>query len=190
MILRFVHDRTDAMTQPCLAILLVEDDELTANLVRAALGAEGHLVAVAADGRDGLLRAAAGHEGRAWDLLIVDRMLPGLDGLALVRTLRGAGLTMPALFLTALGGIDDRVEGLRAGGDDYLVKPFAAAELAARVAALARRGEMRPSGPVLRVEDLELDRLTRAVTRAGRRIDLKPREYEVLEYLMRHAGRV
>ncbi|HQT60016.1 MAG TPA: response regulator transcription factor [Acidiphilium sp.] len=190
MILRSVHDRTDAMTQPSLAILLVEDDDLTANLVRAALGAEGHLVAVAGDGREGLLRAAAGHEGRAWDLLIVDRMLPGLDGLALVRTLRGAGLSMPALFLTALGGIDDRVEGLRAGGDDYLVKPFAAAELAARVAALARRGEMRPSGPVLRVEDLELDRLTRAVSRAGRRIDLKPREYEVLEYMMRHAGRV
>lgn len=177
-----------------LAILLIEDDPRTAALVRAALEPEGHRVSVAEDGRAGLLRAAAGgaggDAGGGWDLLIVDRMLPGLDGLGLIRTLRGAGVQTPVLFLTALGGIDDRVEGLRAGGDDYLVKPFAAAELAARVASVTRRGAAKPAGTVLRVADLELHRLTRAVTRAGRAIELKPREYEVLEYLMRHAGRV
>lgn len=173
-----------------LAVLLIEDDRLTARLVRASLEAEGHRVDVAEDGRSGLLRASAGTDGQSWDLLIVDRMLPGLDGLGLVRTLRAAGVSVPVLFLTALGGIDDRVDGLRAGGDDYLVKPFAADELVARVAAVARRGQLRPAEPVLRVADLELHRLTREVTRGGRRIVLKPREYEVLEYLMRHAGQV
>lgn len=173
-----------------LSILLIEDDPRTRVLVCAALEAEGHRVAVAEDGRSGLLRAAAGGEEGGWDLLIIDRMLPGLDGLAVVRTLRGAGVSTPVLFLTALGGIDDRVEGLRAGGDDYLVKPFAAAELAARVVSVARRGTAKPAATVLRVEDLELHRLTRTVFRAGRKIELKPREYEVLDYLMRHAGRV
>ncbi|HEX7389539.1 MAG TPA: response regulator transcription factor [Acidiphilium sp.] len=169
-----------------LRILLIEDDPRTVELVRAGLAPEGHEVSAAPDGRSGLLRAA----GEAWDVLIVDRMLPGLDGLGLIRTLRGAEVMTPALFLTALGGVDDRVEGLRAGGDDYLVKPFAVAELSARVAALARRGAVRSDDAVLRVADLELDRLSRAVSRAGQPIALKPREYEVLEYLMRHAGHV
>lgn len=169
-----------------MRILLIEDDPRACDLVRAGLEPEGHAIAIAADGRAGLLRAA----GEPWDLLIVDRMLPGLDGLGLLRTLRSAGVMTPALFLTALGGIDDRVEGLRAGGDDYLVKPFAIAELAARVSALIRRGTIRPDDAVLRVADLELNRLSRAVTRGGGRIVLKPREYALLEYLMRHAGQV
>ncbi|MHB1302753.1 MAG: winged helix-turn-helix domain-containing protein [Acidiphilium sp.] len=172
--------------KPGLRILLIEDDAHAAALVRAGLVPEGHDVEVAADGRAGLLRAAS----EAWDLLIIDRMLPGLDGLGLLRTLRGAGIATPALFLTALGGVDERVEGLRAGGDDYLVKPFAVAELAARAAALARRGAVKPDDAVLRVADLELDRLSREVTRAGHRIVLKPREYALLEYMMRHAGQV
>ncbi len=169
-----------------LRILLIEDDARTADLVIAALTPGGDLVEVAADGRSGLLRAA----GEAWDLLIVDRMLPGLEGLGLVRTLRAAGIHTPVLFLTALGGIDDRVEGLRAGGDDYLVKPFAIAELSARVAALMRRGAPKAAVTSLRVADLELDRMTREVRRDGKLIALKPREYELLDYLMRHAGQV
>lgn len=168
-----------------LRILLVEDDPRTARLLAAGLAPEGHLVEVAADGRMGLLRAA----GENWDLLIVDRMLPGLDGLGLVRTLRAAGIVTPVLFLTALGDVDERVEGLRAGGDDYLVKPFALPELSARMAALVRRGAPK-AATVLRVADLELDRMTRQVTRAGEPIPLKPREYELLDYLMRHAGQV
>lgn len=167
-------------------ILLIEDDARTAQLVAAGLAPAGYAVEVAADGRAGLLRAA----GEAWDLLIVDRMLPGLDGLGLIRTLRAAGVATPALFLTALGGIDDRVDGLRAGGDDYLVKPFAVAELSARVAALLRRGAPKAAATVLRVADLELDRMSRRVTRAGQPVSLKPREYELLDYLMRHAGQV
>jgi two-component system OmpR family response regulator len=167
-----------------LRILLIEDDARTAALVAAGLPEDR--VEVAADGRAGLLRAA----GEDWDLLIIDRMLPGLDGLGLVRTLRGAGIGTPVLFLTALGGIDDRVEGLRAGGDDYLVKPFAIAELSARIAAVIRRGAPKSAATVLRVGDLELDRLNRRVTRAGTPISLKPREYALLDYLMRHAGQV
>jgi two-component system OmpR family response regulator len=167
-------------------ILLIEDDARAAALVRAGLEPEGYDVAVAADGRTGLLRAA----GEPWDALIVDRMLPGLDGLGLLRTLRAAGIMTPTLFLTALGGLDERVGGLRAGGDDYLVKPFAIAELVARIAALLRRGTIRPDDPMLRVADLELNRLNRQVTRAGQQIVLKPREYALLEYMMRRAGQV
>jgi two-component system, OmpR family, response regulator len=121
-------------------ILLIEDDPETAEYVVEGLQGEGHDLQVAADGRTGLISAAA----EAWDLLIVDRMLPGLDGLALVRTLRASGIVTPALFLTTMGGIDDRVNGLNAGGDDYLVKPFAFAELGARVAALGRRARYAP----------------------------------------------
>jgi two-component system OmpR family response regulator len=169
-----------------LNILLIEDDSRSAELVCAGLATEGHAVIVVQDGRAGLLRAG----GEAWDVIIVDRMLPGLDGLGLLRMLRGAGITTPALFLTALGGVDDRVEGLRAGGDDYLVKPFALAELSARIAALMRRGEARPAATVLRIGDLEIDRLSHRVSRAGRVIGLKPREYALLDYLARHAGQV
>jgi len=177
---------SDPSPRATLEILLIEDDPRTAELVRMALEPDGHRVEVAEDGRAGLIQAAAGQ----WDILIVDRMLPGLDGLGLMRTLRSAKIGTPALFLTALGGINDRVDGLRAGGDDYLVKPFAAAELAARIASLARRGALRPVETVLHVADLSLDRLSRKVTRGGQPIDLKPREYDVLEYLIQRAGQV
>jgi two-component system OmpR family response regulator len=169
-----------------MRILLVEDDPRTVSFLRAGLEPEGHAVAAETDGRAGLITAAAGN----FDLLIIDRLLPGLDGVALVRTLRGANIQTPVLFLTALGGIDDRVEGLRAGGDDYLVKPFALAELSARVAALTRRRLVVPKATRLRIADLELDRLTQRVSRAGRRIELKPREYKLLEYLMLHENEV
>lgn len=138
------------------------------------------------DGRDGLIQATTAD----YDALIVDRMLPSLDGLSLVRTLRGAKILTPVLFLTALGGVDDRVEGLNAGADDYLVKPFSFAELSARLAALGRRPQMRAETTVLRVADLEMDLIRRKVTRAGQVIDLQPREFGLLEHLMRTAGRV
>jgi two-component system OmpR family response regulator len=167
-------------------ILLIEDDTETAEYVIAGLQTEGHELEIAADGRTGLLRAAS----EPWDLLIVDRMLPGLDGLAVIRMLRASDIATPALFLTTMGGIDDRVAGLNAGGDDYLIKPFAFAELVARVAALGRRPQRTAAETVLRVADLELDQLTRMVRRASQEIELQPREYELLEYLMKHAGQV
>jgi two-component system OmpR family response regulator len=169
-----------------MKILVIEDDPETAAYVANGLKEHGHTVDHAPDGRDGLFLAA----GAAYDVIIVDRMLPGLDGLAIVKTIRGAGIKTPALFLTTLGGIDDRVEGLEAGGDDYLVKPFAFAELLARVNALARRPPMALVETTLRVADLEMDLVKRTVARGGRRIDLQPQEFKLLEYLMRHAGRV
>lgn len=169
-----------------MRILLIEDDAETADYVLAGLREAGHNVDVARDGRDGLFQAS----GQDWDLLVVDRMLPGLDGLAVVRTLRAGGIETPVLFLTTLGGIDDRVNGLNAGGDDYLVKPFAFSELEARVAALGRRPRRTAVDTVLRVADLEMDLLTRSVRRAGQTIDLQPREFRLLEVLMRHAGQV
>ena len=167
-------------------ILLIEDDADTAAYVTEGLAGEGHDVRVAADGRDGILRAAA----EAWDLLIVDRMIPAPDGLAVVHALRAAKVGTPVLFLTALGGIDDRVTGLKAGGDDYLVKPFAFAELAARVAALGRRPPHAGPRTQLRVLDLEIDLLTRTARRGGATLELQPREFALLEYLMREAGAV
>lgn len=169
-----------------MKILIIEDDTETAEYIVNGLDEEGHLAVLAASGDEGLFRAATEN----FDLLIVDRMLPGLDGLALVKTLRGAGNRTPVLFLTALGGIDDRVMGLNAGGDDYLVKPFAFAELVARVGALGRRPPASPVEARLQVADLDLDLLARTVRRAGRPIDLQPREFSLLEYLMRHAGQV
>jgi two-component system OmpR family response regulator len=169
-----------------MKILVVEDDPETAEYVMGGLAEEGHLTVRAASGDEGLFRAAA----ESFDLLIVDRMLPGVDGLALVKTLRGAGNRTPVLFLTALGGIDDRVTGLNAGGDDYLVKPFAFAELVARVGALGRRPPLNPVETRLKVADLELDLLSRTVRRAGQVIELQPREFRLLEYLMRHKGQV
>lgn len=169
-----------------MKILLVEDDAETAHYVLRGLSEAGHAVEVSPDGRGGLFRGV----GEDWDLLIVDRMLPGLDGIALVRTLRGAGIESPVLFLTTLGGIDDRVGGLNAGADDYLVKPFAFSELAARVAALGRRRRLASQETVLKVADVELDVLTRAVRRGSVIIDLQPREFRLLEYLMRHADQV
>ena len=169
-----------------MKLLVIEDDPDTADYIARGLRAQGHVVDVTANGHDGVGRATA----EAYDLLIVDRMLPGLDGLALVKTARGAGLTTSVLFLTALGGVEERVEGLEAGGDDYLVKPFAFAEQAARVQALGRRPPLQAELTTLRVADLELDMVKRRVTRHGRRIDLQPREFQLLEYLMRHAGAV
>jgi two-component system OmpR family response regulator len=167
-------------------ILLVEDDRETAEYICRGLREAGHSLSVAADGRDGLFRAAGGD----WDLLIVDRMLPGLDGLNLVRTLRAGGATPPILFLTTLGGVGDRVRGLDAGADDYLRKPFAFAELVARVNALGRRPRGVKTESVLRVGDLELDLMKRTVRRGEKLVVLQPREFKLLEYLMRHAGEV
>lgn len=169
-----------------MKILLIEDDRETADYLAQGLGEEGHNLVLASDGRDGLFRAA----GESWDLLIVDRMLPGMDGLAIVKTLRGGGVETPVLFLTTLGGIDDRVSGLNAGGDDYLVKPFAYAELVARVSALGRRPRSQPTATVLRVADLEIDLLARVVRRGSQELLIQPREFRLLEYLMRHAGEV
>lgn len=169
-----------------MKILLIEDDPETAVYVANGLKENGHTVDHAPNGRDGLFLAA----GESYDVMIVDRMLPGLDGIAIVKTIRGAGIMTPVLFLTTLDGIDDRVEGLEVGGDDYLTKPFAFAELLARVNALGRRPPMATVETTLRVADLEMDLLKRKVVRAGRRIDLQPQEFKLLEYLMRHAGRI
>lgn len=169
-----------------MRILLIEDDRQMADYLRKALAEVGALVDHAAEGREGLLQAASGD----YDALIVDRMLPGLDGLGIVRTLRASGNRTPVLFLSALGEVDDRVQGLRAGGDDYLTKPFAFSELHARVEALLRRGVAEAPATRLRVADLEMDLLKREVSRAGTAIALQPREFRLLECLMRHAGQV
>lgn len=169
-----------------MKLLLIEDDQETADYIVGGMEEAGHTVDHAANGRDGLFLAA----GEPYDVMIVDRMLPGLDGLGLVKTIRSAAVRTPVLFLTALGGIDDRVEGLEAGGDDYLVKPFAFAELMARVNALARRPPVMQVETTLRVADLEMDLVRRSVSRGNTRIDLQPQEFKLLEYLMRHAGRV
>ncbi len=169
-----------------MRILLVEDDRQMADYLHKALAEAGAVVDQTSDGREGLLLAASGD----YDVLILDRMLPGLDGLGIVRTLRASGNQTPVLFLSALGDVDDRVEGLRAGGDDYLIKPFAFSELQARVEALLRRGSAEAPETRLRVADLEMDLLKREVSRAGVQIQLQPREFRLLECLMRHAGQV
>jgi two-component system OmpR family response regulator len=169
-----------------MKILVIEDDAETAAYIANGLKEHGHTVDLAATGRDGLFLAA----GEPYDLMVVDRMLPELDGLSIVKTVRTAGIETPVLFLTALGGVDDRVTGLDAGGDDYLVKPFAFSELLARINALARRPPVTSAETVLRVGGLEMDLLKRAVTRDGQTLDLQPREFRLLEYLMRHAGQV
>ena len=169
-----------------MKILLIEDDQETADYIAHGLHEEGHLLTEVASGAEGLVCAL----GNGFDLLIVDRMIPGLDGLNLVKTLRAAGHHTPVLFLTALGGIEERVSGLNAGGDDYLIKPFAFSELVARVAALGRRPRTTAAETSLRVLDLELDLLSHTVRRRGKLIELQPREFRLLEYLMRHAGQV
>ena len=166
-------------------ILLVEDDKQTAAYIARGLRAQGHVVDPADNGRDGLLLATS----ERYDVMVFDRMLPEMDGLSLIKAVRAAGTRTPVLFLTTMGGIDDRVEGLEAGADDYLVKPFAFAELLARVSALARRPPIAET-TALRVGDLEADLLARTVTRAGKRLDLHAQEFKILEYLMRHAGEV
>jgi two-component system, OmpR family, response regulator len=169
-----------------MRILVIEDDEETLDYVANGLTELGHLVDRASNGRDGLFLAADG----SYDLLIVDRMVPAIDGLNVVRSLRAGKVNTPVLFLTTMGGVYDRVAGLKAGGDDYLAKPFAFAELAARVEALGRRPRGMTETAMLRVGDLELDRMARVVRRAKRDIELQPREFLLLEYLMRHAGQV
>jgi two-component system OmpR family response regulator len=170
-----------------MKLLVIEDDRAAAAYVAKGLSESGYVVDLAPDGRTGLFMASAGN----YDALIIDRMLPGMDGLALVTALRAAEIRTPVLILSALGAVDDRVKGLRAGGDDYLATPFAFAELLARVEALLRRGSSASTQPTkLKVGDLEMDLLTRNVTRGGQDIELLPREFHLLEFLMRHAGQV
>jgi two-component system, OmpR family, response regulator len=169
-----------------MKILVVEDDRDVGAFVKRALSEAGHAVDLAFDGRDGLMLAV----GETYDVMVLDRMLPGVDGLAILRTLRASSIATPVLILTAIGGIDDRVDGFEAGGDDYLVKPFAMAELLARIHALGRRPPTQDLQTSMRVADLEVNLLKRVVTRGGERIELQPREFQLLEYLMRHAGRV
>jgi len=173
-------------TFDAMKIAIIEDDNETRTYVLTGLKEAGHTVDSASDGLEGLLLAKEGH----YDLLVIDRMLPHLDGLTLVKTLRSTGCTAPVLFLTTMCGIDDRVEGLNAGADDYLVKPFAFSELAARVSALLRRPRATVELNVLQVQDLEIDLLKRAVKRGGQAVELQPTEYRLLEYLVRHAGQV
>ena len=170
-----------------MRILVVEDDKDVAGFVSKGLREAGHVVEHAGNGRDGLFLAAS----EAFDAIVLDRMLPGgVDGLRLLETLRSQGDKTPVLFLSAMAQVDDRVRGLQAGGDDYLTKPFAFAELLARVEALARRS--KGDGPTTKLVagDLEIDLLSRSVRRAGQKIDLQPREFRLLEYLARHAGQV
>jgi len=169
-----------------MRVLHIEDDDRTAEFIAKGLKENGHTVERVADGQDGLHFALE----EDFDAVIVDRMLPGVDGLAVIRRMRDAGRRTPALVLSALGEVDDRVEGLRAGGDDYLVKPFAFSELLARLDALVRRGESGQSQTRLRVADLEMDLLAHKVRRSGQEIELQPREFRLLEQLMRNAGRV
>jgi two-component system, OmpR family, response regulator len=167
-------------------LLVVEDDETIARFVAGGLREAGYTVDCAADGATGLSMALA----ERYDLAIIDLMLPALDGLTLIERLRADGISTPVLILTAKRSVDERVAGLQRGGDDYLTKPFAFPELLARVQALLRRARGSPESSRLVVGDLTLDRLTRTVERAGRVLELRPREFAVLELLMRNAGRV
>jgi two-component system OmpR family response regulator len=169
-----------------MKILVIEDDRETATYLAQGLRQEGHVVDLALSGREGLLLAAS----EPYDVMIIDRMLPGINGLGIVKTVRGAGVKTRILMLTALGGIDDRVEGLEAGSDDYLVKPFALAEVVARVNALARRAPMSEMETRFTIADLVMDRIKHKVVRAGTGIDLTPLEFKILEHLMLHRGRV
>ena len=169
-----------------MKILIIEDDQETAAFIAAGLAARGHEGTIAGDGRTGFEAAAADR----FDAIVVDRMLPKLDGLAVVALLRAEGDSTPVLFLTHLSRVDERVDGLEAGGDDYLVKPFAFEELLARLAALARRPTLGSTPTVLRAGDLEMDLIGRTVRRGGEAIDLQPREFRLLEYLLRGEGRI
>ncbi|HUQ51311.1 MAG TPA: response regulator transcription factor [Gammaproteobacteria bacterium] len=171
-----------------MRILVIEDDKDVASFIRNGLAQAGCNVDHAANGKDGLFLATT----ESYDALVVDRMLPGIDGLTVIRTLRASANTTPVLILSALGEVDDRVKGLKAGGDDYLVKPFAFSELLARLEALARRAKSGADAPTttLKVGDLEMDLLRREVRRGGKPIDLQPREFQLLEFLLRHAGQV
>jgi len=169
-----------------MRLLIIEDDRDAAEYLVKAFREVGHVADAAHDGEEGLAMALDGQ----YDVLIVDRMLPKRDGLSVIGTLRGKNIETPALILSALGQVDDRVKGLRAGGDDYLPKPYSFSELLARVEVLARRRGSRSEETVLRVGDLELDRLSHQVRRGNEEIVLQPREFRLLEYLMQHAGQV
>src|SRR5918911_162675 len=169
-----------------MRLLIIEDDRDAADYLAKAFREVGHVADLAADGEEGLAQALDGQ----YDVLIVDRMLPKLDGLSVIGALRSKGIETPALILSALGQVDDRVKGLRAGGDDYLPKPYSFSELLARIEVLSRRRSARGEETVYRVGDLQLDRLSHRVTRADADIDLQPREFRLLEYLMKHAGQV
>ena len=169
-----------------MRILVVEDDREAASYLTRGLKESGHIVDHALDGQDGLHLAMGGN----YDVAVVDRMMPRMDGLTMVRRMRDEGNRTPVLFLSALGEVDDKVKGLRAGGDDYLAKPFAFTELLARIDALVRRNGQETVQTKLQVGDLELDLLSRTATRNGSKIDLQPREFLLLEYLMKHAGQV
>jgi two-component system OmpR family response regulator len=169
-----------------MRLLLVEDDQRTADYILRGLTEAGHICDLLQNGHDALFAATRS----AYDVIVADRMIPGLDGLSMIRAVRAAGVRTPAIFLTAVGGVDDRVEGLEAGGDDYLVKPFAFSELLARINALGRRPPAQDQKTMLRVADLEMDLITRRVVRQGQAIDLQPREFRLLEVLMRGEGRI
>lgn len=169
-----------------MRLLVVEDDKRTADYIAKGVTEAGHVCDVLADGRDALFAATR----ESYDVVVVDRMLPGLDGLSMVKAIRAAGVRTPVLFLTSVGGVDDRVEGLEAGGDDYLVKPFAFSELLARLNALGRRPPVQEQKTILKVADLEMDLVQRQVTRGGQPIELQQREFGLLEVLMRGEGRV
>ncbi len=170
-----------------MKILLVEDNERVVRFITKGLKESGHTADHAANGRDGLFLAAS----ERYDVIIMDRMLPGnIDGLAIIEALRKAANHTPILILSALGDVDERINGLRAGGDDYLTKPFAFGELLARLDALNRRGRQDAAETTLEVDDLRMDLLSRRVVRGARAIQLQPREFKLLEYLMRHAGQV
>ena len=169
-----------------MRILAIEDDATVAGFLKKRLGEDGHRVDHAADGQDGLRLASTNN----YEVMIVDRMLPGLDGLTVIQTVRSGGDQTPILILSALGEVDDKVRGLKAGGDDYLVKPFAYSELMARVESLVRRFSSREERTSLEIADLKMDLLSREVSRDDQDIDLKPREFLLLEYLMRHAGQI
>jgi two-component system, OmpR family, response regulator len=181
-----VSAEIEIMTGARRRILVIEDDQETAEQLVDFLETRGYAADLAVDGNDGLRLA----QSAPYAVIVIDRMLPGLDGIAVIRRLREAGTVTPALIVSALGEVDDRVRGLRAGGDDYLVKPFAFVELLARVEALARRSATVVKETVLRVGDLELDLVSRTVNRGGRALELLPREFQVLEYLVRNEGHV
>lgn len=181
-----VRVRTDGAAEMGAKILVVEDDGGTAETLLNGLREEGYTVEHVADGRDALYLAASAD----FDAVIMDRMLPGMDGLSVVKALRAAEVQTPMIILSALGQLDERVKGLRAGGDDYLAKPFAFSELSARLVALLRRPVARQETTTLACGDLEMDLLKRRVTRAGRRLELLPREFKLLEHLLRHKDRV
>jgi two-component system, OmpR family, response regulator len=180
------YARTIAGPTQTMRILVIEDDRDAASWLMKGLAESGHVADHAADGEEGLELARE----RIHDVMIVDRMLPKLDGLSIIKTIRGEGIATPVLILSALGDVDERVKGLRSGGDDYLAKPYSFAELLARVEGLGRRKAQEAPQTRLKVGDLEMDLLTRTVTRAGQPIVLQPREFKLLEYLMRNAGHI